>query len=115
MKVLEGGGSFEPLFGARTLCVEATFRTPEPSEKLAERVHVACAGPGKRMVCGYVETPTIVFVYKTKTFVNTDETAEVVMQRIRPLSPMIATCGEIEHDEAVEIWRMLKEARGGKP
>lgn len=93
------------LFDGRTVLVECVFLTIVDPSILADRVRIACAGPELRMVVGGMSRHP--GGYKTKTFINTDESEVDIGARVLRIDPKpsLTKIGIVDQRDAQKLWR----------
>ena len=103
------------LFDGRTVVVECVFFTIVDPAVLAESVRRACAGPLLRMTVGTLRRRAHDHAIVSKSFVNTDESIEVVGERMRHVSPAPARVevGLASDRDAERIWAEVHRATDG--
>jgi hypothetical protein len=103
------------LFDGRTVLVTSVFHTIVDPVILSERVRRAAAGPLLRLVVGGLERRGVDGAIVAKSFVNTDESIEVVGERLKRVTPAPARVevGIVSDRDAERVWGELHRAIEG--
>jgi hypothetical protein len=102
------------LFDGRTVVIECVFHTIVDANILAVRLRDACSGPKLRLNVGTVTRRGSDYAIVAKSFINTDEPAEVGarVEAITP-KPDRVTAGLANRREAAAIWAELHRVQDG--
>lgn len=100
-------------YNGRTLLAQCWFYTIINPQLLSERVRERAGGPGLRMVVGGLQR--IDGGFWAKSFINTDETEDVVAARMSTIDPRPkkVTVGVVSVTEARELWAALHRTADG--